>query len=605
MKKHNFFVKLFLGNLLLVGIIISVGSVVSYRYLNEEYLHHQERYQHDLLDVLTLHYTQLWPQVGPPDAAAIDEHTKAMGAQLPVHITVIAADGLVLGDSQGDPARMHPQSTQGYPVMIAALEGRTAIAVRTSETAGYSVRQMAAPIRRGEDIVGAVRVAMPVMTIVESGRYIRNALAWAALASALVAVMLALMISWLWYSPLRQITRTAREIASGNLDRRAAISGADELAQLGAALNDMRDNLTAQIRTITTQRENLAAVVGNLREGVVALDGDRKVVLINEAAIDMLAPGSADPRGQHLQSVIRVPEIVDMLNHLDDTNPITEQMVLKIGDKKRTVHLHVARVTSDPGEGIDSLVVIRDISQLVQTAAMKAEFVANASHELRTPLATIRAAMDSLQSMDPEDRDSYEKIVGIVDRHLLRLEQMTTDLLDLHLVEQAKSRLRLEQIRLGALVKWAQSYFSNKSRDKGVRLDVETNDADAEFSTDHTLVQLILQNLIDNAIKYTPTGGDIAVHLLTKGDRIVLRVADTGCGIPEEVQQRVFERFFQADPARSGDTRIRGTGLGLAIVKHASDRLGAELKLDSEPGKGTTVTVIMPERPPVGQVVEE
>jgi two-component system phosphate regulon sensor histidine kinase PhoR len=225
---------------------------------------------------------------------------------------------------------------------------------------------------------------------------------------------------------------------------------------------------------------------------------------------------------------------------------------------------------------------------------MKAEFVANASHELRTPLATLRAAVDSLMDVDPGDTSTMAKFIAMLDRHLARLEGMTGDLLDLHTVEASDTQSRWEQIELGSLLWSARQQYAARAHDANIELTFACNDESAQAYTDRKMLVLILQNLLDNAIKFTPADGEVTCELHQINGRLTLRVSDTGCGIAPENQAKVFDRFFQAEASRTGDNRIRGTGLGLAIVKHAADRLGATLDLQSELGRGTTVTLQIP-----------
>ena len=171
---------------------------------------------------------------------------------------------------------------------------------------------------------------------------------------------------------------------------------------------------------------------------------------------------------------------------------------------------------------------------------------------------------------------------------------MTKDLLSLYVVEATRQRPRTEKIALGALAEWVREDFSGLAAEKGVGLSVECPDPGVEFLSDNTLLELILQNLLDNAIKFTPAGGEVVCRLGSDERRVVLVVRDSGCGIAPEIQDRVFERFFQADTSRSRGPRMRGTGLGLAIVKHAAERLGATVDLQSTPGEGTTLTVALP-----------
>jgi two-component system phosphate regulon sensor histidine kinase PhoR len=260
-------------------------------------------------------------------------------------------------------------------------------------------------------------------------------------------------------------------------------------------------------------------------------------------------------------------------------------------------HLDVLAAPMAPAEnGPVWLVVVRDITDLARAAAMKAEFVANASHELRTPLTALRAAADSLSGIDPTDQDDIGRLADIIDRQVGRLEALTQDLLLLHSVENGKRPLRLEAFSAASLLAWIGTEFADRAKRKGVVLEQGAPAPDFAFTSDRVLLELILQNLVDNAIKFTPAGGRVACAVRHEGESVRLSVSDTGCGIPREHQARVFERFHQADASRNRAAGRTGTGLGLAIVKHACERLGGAVSLMSELGKGTTVTVLVPDR---------
>ena len=224
MNSHSFFTRLFLGNLLLIGILLAVGGFVSYRGLNETYLADQESHQRQVLRFAQRHVAQLWP-AGTRDAGLLDAECKELMAGSVMRLTVIADDGRVLGDSEADPGAMKNHRTPDRPEVVAALKGLPGRAVHSSETLGVEFRYLALPVRHDGRVAGVVRVAMPVVAIVQSGNLIRDALIWAGLAALSAALLLALLLSWIWYAPLRQITQTARTIAAGDLSKRAAISG--------------------------------------------------------------------------------------------------------------------------------------------------------------------------------------------------------------------------------------------------------------------------------------------------------------------------------------------------------------------------------------------
>jgi two-component system phosphate regulon sensor histidine kinase PhoR len=271
----------------------------------------------------------------------------------------------------------------------------------------------------------------------------------------------------------------------------------------------------------------------------------------------------------------------------------TKQIETDVLGHMRTLQITVTQVEPGPAEGLNALIVIHDVSDIARAAAMKSEFVANASHELRTPLATIRAAVESLASIEPGDDEMFQKLLDILTRHVQRLENMTLDLLNLHVVATENVQLHPQELTAESLVNWVRSNYAATAAGKNIQLEARAPEPELRFRSDRKLLEMILQNLMDNAMKFT-SQGKVEMEIASGEDRVMIRVKDSGCGIRPEEQSRVFERFYQADQARSGDTKIRGTGLGLAIVKHAAERLGAMIKLESRLGLGTTITLTLP-----------
>ena len=597
MWKHSFFVKLLLGNLLLIALLVVVGGLVSYQQLDRIYLDEGRCNQQQTVDLLADYMGHIWPEAGGR-IESIDPLCKRLLADSPMRLTVIASDGRVLGDSQADPRKMENHDTPDRTEIAAALKGRPGHAERPSETLGIPFRYLARPIFREGRVAGVVRVAMPVRQIALEETFIRNGLLLAGTAAAVAAGLLALLLSWIWYAPLRQITLAAKTIAGGDLSHRAAIAGSGELGQLASALNEMRDSIAGQIGQIAAQRQNLVSVVDNLREGVLGLDNDGRILLANQSAVNVLAGGHEGAvLDQHLQSVVRLADVVDAYNLAARTGkPVNRHVEVSRNGGRITLDVHARKLPSGDAGRIGGIVVVRDVTDMARSAAMKAEFVANASHELRTPLATIRAAVDSLAFGGTDDPDAFAKCLAILNRHVSRLENMTNDLLDLNIAETGRTRLRQEDIPVDSLGEWVRSHFATQAQEKLVELTVETQRGELTFRSDRRLLELIIQNLVHNAIKYTPANGRVEclIALSPEAGHLTIRVSDTGCGIRPQDKPRLFERFFQADPARSGDSTVRGTGLGLAIVKHACERLAAHITIDSEVAQGTTVTVTVP-----------
>ena len=594
MRRFSLLVKLFMGNLLLVGVVIAVGLTVSYRHLNTSYMRNNRRHQDNAIELSRRYFQDLRPMSEPRIKRAM-RAMKRLFADSEMRLTVIASDGRVLGDSIAEPAGMDNHKTADRPEVLAAIEGKNGTATRLSRTTQIEYRYVTRPVKQEETVVMLVRLAMPIRTIAEDQALIRNALFWTMLATVGVAVAMALLMSWIWYSPLKKITSAAEQLAAGNLDARIQIGGADELATLAGALNGMRESLSSQIRDGETQRRQLRSVVDNLREGVVALDKTGHVLLINTSATDLLALDTGDITGREFKSVVTGGGVLDLYHKLMAAGEFVNGQTAAGGKGGRIMDVHAARVAAGTPDGIAVLLVLRDVTEVAGAAAMKAEFVANASHELRTPLATIRAASEALADAGASDPDVLTKVATILDRHITRLEHMTNDLLSLHLVETPGTGPDLTDVSAASLIDRIREDHGDQAASKQVELVVSSDPADFTFASDTTLLQLIIDNLVGNAMKFTPAGGKVACTLTEASGEAVLKVADTGCGIPPEMHDRVFERFFQAQTSRSGDAAVRGTGLGLAIVKHAADRLGGKVDLTSKPGEGTTVTITLPQ----------
>ena len=473
MTRQSYFVKLLVGNLILMGVIVLVGTVISNRFLTASFRQDQREQQIRIADLSHAFVRQLWPEL-QSDPGAADRYCKAsLPPGAAARLTIIAADGTVLGDSSPVPApEMANHLTPTRPeVEGAAIGRRDSWDVRVSETLGAEFRYYAKPVLVDGSLVAVVRVAMPTKVLSQSSDFIWRSLLIGAGVAVAAAVLVGLWTSWTRYTPLRRIMREAKAIAAGQSTHTRPSGGGTELTQLSGALEDIRGSMDRQ-------------------------------------------------------------------------------------------------------------------------TAMKAEFVANTSHELRTPLATLRAAVEELA--EAKDDDTVAKLTGVLERHLGRLEDLTADLLALHSVEDRQRGVMRQDVQLGGLADWVRSHYADRADKKQLRLQVDALPAGAIVPGDRMLLEMILQNLLDNAVKFTPPDGRVSCLLASSGDALKLEVMDTGCGIPAEDRERVFERFFQVDRAKSGGAGVRGTGLGLAIVKHAAERLGAAVILESTPGEGTTVTVVVP-----------
>jgi two-component system phosphate regulon sensor histidine kinase PhoR len=399
-----------------------------------------------------------------------------------------------------------------------------------------------------------------------------------------------------WVSPTRSLCEAADRMAGGDWSARAHPGGADEIRSAAAALNGVAFATARQLAELDGRRGDLQTLVDALPDPILLADGQHRVALINAPATDLLQVSPQQAIGRRLSNIINDEAILGLLEPLGDheTAELTRHREIRVF---RNGHRGTFQAVASPTKTGGLLLVLRDVSTLVGAAQMKTDFVANASHELRTPIAAIKIAFETLADVYREDPTQTERCVGIIAGHLKRLEEMLGDLLDLSRVEAPSVEPSLSPVDVDELFNGLRAAMEPIARQKLVELAFAESirPKPDPFISDLRLLNLILKNLVENSIKFTPAGGKVSVDLIDEGDSIVsLIVADTGIGVPPEHRERVFERFYQVDPARSGSAG-RGTGLGLAIVKHAVHALEGTVNLQSTVGEGTTITCRLPQ----------
>jgi len=384
----------------------------------------------------------------------------------------------------------------------------------------------------------------------------------------------------------------ARQMSEGQFAVRASVRSPDELGALGRALNVMALRLREQIHNLETERAKATAILDGMVEGVVAVDGQESILLMNERARAMFGVGPARGEGKPFLEVIRNADLHEIFRSGRTAGGVFRHELRLRNPMDRTL-----RVTAVPlrlaGEDPGLVLVIDDVTELRRLEHVRTEFIANVSHELRTPLTAIQGYLETLLGGALEEREHAHRFVEIAFRHTERLGRLLNDLTDLSNIELGKVSLRLAPTPLRPIVDSVLELVAAKARDGEVTLTTEVSEVIHVQADRDRLVQVLI-NLVDNAVKYTPAGGAVTVRARPTADRRVeVSVSDTGVGIPRADLPRITERFYRVDKARSRE--LGGTGLGLAIVKHLVLAHGGDLAIDSEEGRGTTVRVLMPE----------
>jgi two-component system, OmpR family, phosphate regulon sensor histidine kinase PhoR len=510
-------------------------------------------------------------QVAAPEDS-LQARVRALGREAGLRITIVRTDGVVLADSVRDPATMENHASR--PEIRAALAGDIGVASRVSETVRRPFRYVALP--PGDDAV--VRVALPLSIVESRLSRIRTVIvvgtALAAMAGVAAVVLLARRVA----RPVSKVTAAVAAMSGGNLGARAPEEGPAEVVLLAGTVNSMAAELDARIREMGRDRRHRDVILASMEEGIVLFERDGGAAYANPAAGRLLGRAPVDVR-------FLAPHELRALVEEARTGGVPGQRELDYGLPPRSL-----AASAVPVEGTgDVLLILRDVTAARRVEAMRRDFVGDASHELKTPTAAIQAAAETTQrALEDGDPAAAARFAEDARKEATRLSRIVSDLLDLSRLES--ERPSMVPVRLDRVVEEEAERLRGQAVDAGVAMEVRAEQATVRGSERD--LGLLIRNLVENAVRYTPAGGRIDLKVSEDGDRVVLSVSDTGIGIPTRDLPRVFERFYRVDRARSRETG--GTGLGLSIARHVVERHGGRISARSELGAGSTFTVTLP-----------
>lgn len=409
----------------------------------------------------------------------------------------------------------------------------------------------------------------------------------------LAALVPAWMFARRFVRPFQELTDATHRIAEGEYGHRIPGGALGESRSLARTFNTMSRRLEAQFEQLEADRRQLRTILGGMVEGVVALGPQQRVLFANEAAGRMLEFDPHAAVGRAIWEVTRSPQIqVVLTKALQDTEAHREEFDLT-GPTSRQLAVYVAPLPGDPAPG--AVLVLHDITELRRLERLRQDFVANVSHELKTPLSVIKACIETLIDGAVEEPEARRPFLEQISDQGERLHALILDLISLARIESGREAMDIQSVPLANAVADCLDRHQPRADAKGLRLNAvptEPETPEACVLADEEALGQILDNLVDNAVKYTPEGGLIQVRWRANGSTVCLEVEDTGVGIPERDLPRIFERFYRVDKARSRE--LGGTGLGLAIVKHLAQAMKGAVKATSEEGKGTVFTVTLP-----------
>lgn len=515
---------------------------------------------------------------------AIDALARRYASLLGARLTLIAPDGTVLGESEEDRTQMdnHLYRTE----VQGALATGQGSSVRFSRTVGYNMMYVAVLIKAEGRVIGIARLALPLGEIEARMARLRWSLAAVTLLMAGIAALMAVLIAERTAQPVRALAGVFKRVADGDLSARVLPSAQDEIGALTRTFNQMADRLREVITALSSERNRLAAVLEHMADGALITDGDGYVRLINPAASRLLATTEGATLGHSFAQVARHYRLIEVWQQCRERG---EEQIALVEMNRRGPFLQVIVTPLRDTEARACLVILQDLTQVRRLETVRRDFVSNISHELRTPLASLKAAVDTLRDgalEDPAARRFLDRIEVEVDT----LTQMVEELLELSRIESGQVPFRLAPIAIADIVLPAVERLRPQAERANLTLTLDLPSGLPPVLADGQRMQQVVANLVHNAIKFTPAGGEVTLSAVADGDEVVVSVHDTGIGISADALPRIFERFYKVDRARAG----AGTGLGLAIAKHIVQGHGGRIWAESTEGRGSTFYFTLP-----------
>jgi len=511
----------------------------------------------------------------------ISRYTKSIDAR----ITIVDPDGIVMADSSARPEAM--ENHLNRPEIQAALQEGVGAELRYSDTLKVSMYYVAVPVKEGDQLLGYVRLALPLQLLDTQLKRMINTTFEATAIAGLIALLLAALTAQFSITPLKILTDSLQSMQTSRDSQITLIHRQDEIGQLAKAFAQLTGQLNSQIDELRSERGKLSAILSRMTDGVMMINKDGMVILINPAAEQIFNVESSKAIGQSLIEVVRQHEIIQLCEKCQSTNT-TQSTTFETSPDRLFVQVITIPLTDVlPG---NILIIFQDLTRVRKLEVVRRDFVSNVSHELRTPLASLKLIAETLSESALDDPPAAKRFLDRMEDEIDNLTQLVQELLELSRIESGRVPLARVPSAPCDLIHSAVDRMRLQAERAGLTLIEECDPDLTVVFADPSRIEQVLINLIHNAIKFTPPGGKVIINAYQDAQKIIFRIQDTGVGISPEDLQRIFERFYKADRARTGG----GTGLGLSIARHTVEIHGGKIWADSQLGKGSTFYFSIP-----------
>jgi len=592
MWSSRLFWKLFLTYAALIVLAVGACSAIVAGWQEEQLI---EQVRRRLRDSATLLRENVDQTSLIPNNAALQQQARTLGQQTETRFTLVDASGQVLADSeQPDLAAVAAMDNHlNRQEFVQAEHQGAGSSRRLSPTLQMPFLYYALSCQEAGQKIGYVRAAQPIASILAEVLATRRLIWLVGLGVGFVGLLVTYWLTRRIVQPIQTLTAAAEAMTAGNPPQHFAIHSSDEVGALARAFERMFNRLGRRESALRESADRQSAVLSGMNEGVLAVDQNQRVLFANVAAGHILGFDPAQVDSRTLLELVRSNDLHEIVQRAFATKRLAQSEIEWQTETLHTLDVNATPLPGDPCPGV--VLVMHDITEIKRLEGLRQQFVANVSHELKTPLSSIKAYTETLLGGALHDGENARRFLHRIDDQADRLLELILDMLALARIEAGNVALELTEVELSRIAKSCVADNEPRAKSAGVTILNEIVDSSLQVVADEEGLRQIFGNLVDNALKYTPAGGQITLRCQSATDepaQIVIEIADTGPGIDPQHHDRLFERFYRVDKARSRE--LGGTGLGLAIVKHLCQAMGGSVSVASQLGQGSVFSVQIP-----------
>jgi len=572
-------------------ILISSGFIAYFldKNLEENSLHN---IQVSLINQAYLVENQITAEnIKKEDIVHLEPLIATLSGKIKCRITVINNLGKVLADSEKSQKEIPEMENHLYrPEVKIALVNEVGIDTRYSSTLKIDMLYVALPIKENKELIGVVRLALPLESVEKTLNEIRKAVLFGLIFALVLAFVLGSIIAAQTIRPINRMIQVSRRFSKGDFSRRIIQVSKDEIGELAVTLNKMAQDIEDKIKEVKTQNQKLAAIFNSMVEGVIIIDKAGYIVSVNPTIEKIFSIARKDVEGKVFLEAIRNNDIAEVIGAALKREKSVSSEVALIYPVRRIFEVNATPIF-DNNVISGCLVVVHDITEIRRLETVRSDFVANVSHELKTPLTSIKGFVETLLEGALDDKENNRNFLNIIHKHAERLDSLVNDLLSLSHLESKEIILKKTSFNLRQQVEGVISGFRSQLKKKDIEIKNELP-VGISVIADKARLEQVVTNLIDNAIKFNKEKGSVRIFSEEINGKVKIIVEDSGIGIPEKDIPRIFERFYRVDKARSRE--LGGTGLGLSIVKHIVELHGGSVGVESTEGLGSKFWFLLP-----------